>query len=93
MTRIEELEQELRARLRTFVVTGAAGSICGNLLERLLELGQEVVELDPFVTGTRENLIGRSPLCRPPPPARATACSKPILAIPPPALKPARGSK
>ena len=41
---------------RTWLVTGAAGFIGSHLAERLLALGQNVVGLDNFATGKRENL-------------------------------------
>ncbi|MEO7762016.1 MAG: SDR family oxidoreductase [Casimicrobiaceae bacterium] len=51
---------EVRARLRQqpqrWLITGVAGFIGSNLLEALLELGQEVVGLDNFATGHRRNL-------------------------------------
>jgi UDP-N-acetylglucosamine/UDP-N-acetylgalactosamine 4-epimerase len=46
----------LRREPRTWLVTGAAGFIGSNLVERLLELGQGVVGLDDFSTGHRRNL-------------------------------------
>jgi UDP-N-acetylglucosamine/UDP-N-acetylgalactosamine 4-epimerase len=52
----EEVQQRIRSRRRTWLVTGAAGFIGSNLVERLLALGQEVVGLDNFSTGKRENL-------------------------------------
>src|SRR5262245_5070480 len=55
-SRYEELEDELRARPLGWLVTGAAGFIGSNLVERLLELGQTVTGLDNFATGKRENL-------------------------------------
>lgn len=39
-------------------MTGAAGFIGSNLVERLLELGQQVVGLDNFATGREANLAG-----------------------------------
>jgi UDP-N-acetylglucosamine 4-epimerase len=48
--------RDLRARPRRWLVTGAAGFIGSNLCECLLELGQEVVGLDNFSTGRRENI-------------------------------------
>jgi UDP-N-acetylglucosamine 4-epimerase len=42
-------------RLR-WLITGAAGFIGSALVEKLLRLGQEVVGLDSFATGRRENL-------------------------------------
>jgi UDP-N-acetylglucosamine 4-epimerase len=55
-SRIDEVEDELRAAPRTWLVTGAAGFIGSNLVERLLELGQVVVGLDDFSTGRRANV-------------------------------------
>src|SRR5438445_102887 len=41
---------------KPWLVTGCAGFIGSNLLERLLKLGQNVVGLDNFSTGFRHNL-------------------------------------
>jgi UDP-N-acetylglucosamine 4-epimerase len=57
MTRIDEVRRELRQNPRTWLVTGAAGFIGSALLEELLSLGQRVVGLDNFSTGTRANLL------------------------------------
>ncbi len=43
---------------KKILVTGGAGFIGSNLCERLLESGNEVVCLDNFSTGKRENLEG-----------------------------------
>lgn len=43
------------------VVTGGAGFIGSHLTERLLERGDEVVVIDNFVTGRRENLPAAAP--------------------------------
>jgi UDP-N-acetylglucosamine 4-epimerase len=56
VSRYEEVQQELRAAPRTWLVTGCAGFIGSSLLERLLALGQTVVGLDNFSTGHRHNL-------------------------------------
>ena len=48
--------EQLRARPRRWLVTGAAGFIGSNLVETLLELGQDVVGLDNFATGYERNL-------------------------------------
>jgi UDP-N-acetylglucosamine 4-epimerase len=56
MSRYEELSAELAARPRRWLVTGVAGFIGSHLLEKLLLLDQEVMGLDNFSTGSRENL-------------------------------------
>ena len=56
MTRYEQLQQELKAKPKTWLVTGAAGFIGSNLVEKLLKLDQEVIGLDNFSTGYRKNL-------------------------------------
>ncbi|MFL5540224.1 MAG: SDR family oxidoreductase [Longimicrobiaceae bacterium] len=55
-SRVQEVEDALRAGPRRWLVTGAAGFIGSNLVERLLELGQQVVGLDNFATGREGNL-------------------------------------
>ncbi|MCP4228838.1 MAG: SDR family oxidoreductase [bacterium] len=39
-----------------YVVTGGAGFIASHLVERLLDEGNQVVALDNFITGARENV-------------------------------------
>ncbi|HWH71332.1 MAG TPA: NAD-dependent epimerase/dehydratase family protein, partial [Candidatus Sulfotelmatobacter sp.] len=56
MSAYEQLQQGLKAQPKTWLVTGAAGFIGSNLLERLLKLDQRVVGLDNFSTGHRKNL-------------------------------------
>lgn len=56
MSRYEKVQEELRAQPRTWLITGCAGFIGSNLLEKLLELGQHVVGLDNFSTGYQHNL-------------------------------------
>src|SRR3989442_8866106 len=54
--RWRELQPQLAAAPRRWLVTGAAGFIGSNLVEHLLKLGQRVVGLDDFSTGHRANL-------------------------------------
>jgi len=56
MTAYQRLQKTLTASQRTWLVTGAAGFIGSNLVEELLRLGQNVVGLDNFSTGKRENV-------------------------------------
>ncbi|HEY8249901.1 MAG TPA: SDR family oxidoreductase [Burkholderiales bacterium] len=56
MKTYEEAQQRIKSRRRTWLVTGAAGFIGSNLAEALLKLDQNVVGLDNFSTGKRENL-------------------------------------
>ncbi|KIG18313.1 UDP-glucose 4-epimerase [Enhygromyxa salina] len=53
---IELVETQLRANPRKWLVTGAAGFIGSHLVEHLLTLGQRVVGLDNFETGTHANI-------------------------------------
>ncbi len=56
MTSYEEIQQTLRDKPKTWLVTGVAGFIGSNLLETLLKLDQTVVGLDNFATGHQKNL-------------------------------------
>jgi len=56
MTAYETLQQQLKAEPKTWLITGVAGFIGSNLLEALLKLDQQVVGLDNFSTGHRNNL-------------------------------------
>lgn len=56
MTRYEYANIHLREARKRWLVTGAAGFIGSNLVEKLLLLGQEVVGLDNFATGFQHNL-------------------------------------
>lgn len=53
----DRLAEQLQAKRRTWLVTGAAGFIGSHLTETLLKLDQNVVGLDNFSTGRRENLV------------------------------------
>lgn len=55
MTAYEKLSEELKRAPRTWLVTGVAGFIGSNLLERLLKLDQRVVGLDNYATGRSDN--------------------------------------
>ena len=56
MSAYDQLQSELRAAPRTWLVTGVAGFIGSNLLEALLQLDQRVIGLDNFSTGKEKNL-------------------------------------
>jgi UDP-N-acetylglucosamine 4-epimerase len=56
MTRFQQVMEQLCSQPRTWLITGVAGFIGSNLLEKLLELGQTVVGLDDFSSGYRRNL-------------------------------------
>lgn len=56
MNRYSLLQQELRAEPRTWCITGVGGFIGSHLLETLLGLGQRVLGVDNFSTGTPRNL-------------------------------------
>jgi UDP-N-acetylglucosamine 4-epimerase len=55
-SRYEQVQAELRAAPRRWLVTGCAGFIGSHLLEKLLQLDQTVIGLDNFSTGKRANL-------------------------------------
>lgn len=48
--------QQLKTSPKVWLVTGAAGFIGSHLVEKLLLLGQTVIGVDNFSTGSRENL-------------------------------------
>ncbi|CAK2194958.1 UDP-N-acetylglucosamine 4-epimerase [Vibrio crassostreae] len=56
MTKYEQIQQELLESPKRWLVTGVAGFIGSNLLEKLLKLNQTVVGLDNFATGHQHNL-------------------------------------
>lgn len=56
MTKYEQIQQQLLESPKTWLVTGVAGFIGSNLLEKLLKLDQTVVGLDNFATGHQHNL-------------------------------------
>jgi UDP-N-acetylglucosamine/UDP-N-acetylgalactosamine 4-epimerase len=56
MTRYKELQEYLKIHQSTWLVTGVAGFIGSNILEKLLILNQKVVGLDNFDTGYQYNI-------------------------------------
>jgi UDP-N-acetylglucosamine/UDP-N-acetyl-alpha-D-glucosaminouronate 4-epimerase len=57
METYEQALERIRARPRTWLVTGTAGFIGSNLLEALLKLDQQVVGLDNLSLDNRGNLL------------------------------------
>lgn len=56
MSAYETTQQNLLANPKTWLITGVAGFIGSNLLEKLLKLDQSVIGLDNFSTGHHHNL-------------------------------------
>jgi UDP-N-acetylglucosamine/UDP-N-acetylgalactosamine 4-epimerase len=56
MSAYDALAKRLLADPKSWLITGAAGFIGSNLVERLLKLNQRVVGLDNFATGHAKNL-------------------------------------
>jgi UDP-N-acetylglucosamine 4-epimerase len=56
MTAYEIARTELAAEPRTWLITGVAGFIGSHLLDSLLRLGQRVIGVDDFSTGSPKNL-------------------------------------
>ena len=56
MTNYEAIQKDLLETPKVWLITGVAGFIGSNLLEKLLKLNQKVVGLDNFVTGHQHNL-------------------------------------
>jgi UDP-N-acetylglucosamine 4-epimerase len=52
----DQVQAELKAQPKKWLITGVAGFIGSNLLETLLRLDQRIVGLDNFFTGHRKNL-------------------------------------
>lgn len=55
-SKYEELQAHLKSNSYTWLVTGVAGFIGSNLLEKLLKLDQKVIGLDNFETGHQHNI-------------------------------------
>jgi UDP-N-acetylglucosamine 4-epimerase len=65
MSRYDDVSAELRRDPRCWLVTGAAGFIGSHVVEGLLALGQRVIGVDNFATGSRDNVMaagGGNPL-------------------------------
>ncbi len=56
MLQYDKIRNELHGEPKRWLITGVAGFIGSQLLEELLRLDQQVVGLDNFSTGKRENL-------------------------------------
>jgi UDP-N-acetylglucosamine/UDP-N-acetylgalactosamine 4-epimerase len=56
MIKYEELQEHLKSNQYTWLITGVAGFIGSNLLEKLLILNQKVIGLDNFETGYQHNI-------------------------------------
>lgn len=56
MSNYEKLQEHLKNNQNVWLVTGVAGFIGSNLLEKLLILNQKVVGLDNFDTGHQHNI-------------------------------------
>ena len=56
MTKYEELQDFLIKNQSTWLITGVAGFIGSNLLEKLLILNQKIIGLDNFETGYQSNI-------------------------------------
>ena len=57
MSRYKEIQEYLSSNPHTWLITGAAGFIGSNLVEKLLTLNQKVVGLDNLETGYKHNLV------------------------------------
>lgn len=56
MSKYNECQQHLKENQYSWLITGVAGFIGSNLLEKLLVLNQKVVGLDNFATGYQHNI-------------------------------------
>ncbi len=56
MSKFDQIQEMLSTTPKVWLVTGVAGFIGSNLLERLLKLNQTVIGLDNFATGYQKNL-------------------------------------
>ena len=56
MNEYDRLKEHLKKNQNTWLITGVAGFIGSNLLEKLLILNQKVIGLDNFDTGYKRNI-------------------------------------
>jgi UDP-N-acetylglucosamine 4-epimerase len=56
MKKLEKIKKILKKKKYTWLITGVAGFIGSNLLERLLHLDQKVIGVDNLASGSRKNL-------------------------------------
>lgn len=56
MSHFDSIQKNLLVEPKNWLITGVAGFIGSNLLEKLLKLNQNVVGLDNFATGHQSNL-------------------------------------
>ncbi len=56
MTKYQDIQQHLEKNQYRWLITGVAGFIGSNLLEKLLKKNQKVIGLDNFSTGYQHNL-------------------------------------
>jgi len=57
MTKYEYLQEHLKSNQYTWLVTGVAGFVGSNLLEKLMILNQKVIGLDNFELGYKHNIF------------------------------------
>ena len=57
MTAYQSIQENLKLTPKRWLITGVAGFIGSNLLEKLLLLNQKVIGLDNFSTGNNKNLL------------------------------------
>ena len=56
MSKYIAIQEHLKSNQYTWLITGVAGFIGSNLLEKLLILNQKVIGLDSFETGYQHNI-------------------------------------